>query len=343
MYRHAASRQICSQPLRASSASIPSTTRTCTLRAVCSRLSVSPTISQSRTFAAPRAPKVVQPPTDVYDLTNITPSTLEAAMRMTDGMFDTRSPAQYHEAAVKFANAIKKGASPWAVRFPGAEAVPANVLHEVGCLMRIILPRTQSSVSFAIAMWASASEMGYRSATISLAGELVRTGAWGRKSHLRSVESSFKKLVSEGKDSNALTVEGELLYHQERYDAAVKMLERALRLNNTDFEWKHLCQLCLGRSYLKLGKADEARGPLEASGYTDADAELGQMLRTTEPERAEVHMYMSALTGLRLDMFRQLAELEFEKEANAANKEAKKDHYLWAMEWSRLANPKEQF
>ncbi|KAM5351472.1 hypothetical protein ACJ41O_004195 [Fusarium nematophilum] len=195
-------------------------------------------------------------------------------------------------------------------------------------------------------MWASASEMGYRPSTLSLSRDLVRSHAWGRKSQLRRVETRFKQLVSEGRDGDALTVEGEMLYELGKYGAAAKMLERALRLEDSSgFEWKPHCRLCLGRSYLKLGRTAEAREVLEAmegSGSAEADVELARMLRTGEPDKAEQHLYVAAVNG-HMDMFRQLSEMEFEKGASSADRESKKKHHLWAMEWSRLADPREKF
>ncbi|KAL6356285.1 hypothetical protein LRP88_09879 [Fusarium phalaenopsidis] len=186
--------------------------------------------------------------------------------------------------------------------------------------------------------------MGYRPSTISLARELIGGGFWGKASQYRNVESRFKQIVQEGKDRNALTAEGERLYRLGMYEAAVKVLQRALGPEGSEFEWKHHCQLCLARSYLKLGRAAEAKEFLEGiegAGSGEAAVELAQLLRTSDPDKMEQYLYTAGING-RLEMFRQLSEIEFEKEARETDKAPKKEHNLWAMEWSRLADEREK-
>ncbi|KAK7429994.1 hypothetical protein QQZ08_003383 [Neonectria magnoliae] len=194
-------------------------------------------------------------------------------------------------------------------------------------------------------MWASAAEMGSRTASVSLARHIIRSGAWGQKSQMKNIETRFKQLVSEGKDPNALTVEGEHLYELGKYDAAANMLRRALDLGEDDFEWKSLCQLYLGRSYLKLKRPTEAREVFEAlseSGSAEADADLGQLLRSSDIEKAEQHLYTAAINS-NPETFRHLSEIAFENMSRATDEYTRKDQQRWAMEWSRLADPKVQF
>ena len=219
--------------------------------------------------------------------------------------------------------------------------VPAHVLHELACILRLASKQSQL---FAGALWTAASNMGYRPSTISLARELIGSGVWGKASQYRNIETRFKQIVQEGKDRDALTAEGERLYRLGMYDAAVKMLQRALSPEGTEFEWKYHCQLCLGRSYLKLGKTAEAKEVLErieGAGSGEAAVELAQMFRSSDPDKMEQYLYTAGING-RLEMFRQLSEIEFEKEARETDKEAKKVHNLWAMEWSRLADEREK-
>lgn len=203
----------------------------------------------------------------------------------------------------------------------------------------------RSSQAFAVAMWASAAEMGSRPATLSLARQLIHSRAWGQRSQLRNVETRFKQFVSEGKDPNALTVEGEQLYELGKYDAAVNMLGRALALSESDFEWKPQCQLYLGKAYLKLKRPAEAKEVFETiseSGSTEADVELGQLLRASDVEKAEQHLYTAAING-KPEMFHHLSEIAFDKMSNATDEQTRKDQQRWAMEWSRLADAKVQF
>lgn len=193
----------------------------------------------------------------------------------------------------------------------------------------------RSADAFATAMWASASELGYRPSTLSLARQLIRSGAYGRMPQLRKVEARFKHFVSTGKDANALTAEGELLFEQGRFDVAVATLRRALRVGSASFEWKLYCELCLGKALLKLGRREEARGVLEAlseAGLVEADVELGNLLRASDRDKAEQHMYAAACNG-RPDMFSHLSEMALEGAASANG-----DGRRWAMEWSRLAD-----
>lgn len=192
-------------------------------------------------------------------------------------------------------------------------------------------------------MWASASDMGHDAATITLARSIIRSKAWGRKQQLSKVEARFKQLVASGTNPDALTAEGELQYEQGKYAAASRVLERALALD-VDFEWRPQCQLWLARAYRKLGRTDRALELLESMGSqgpVEADAELATMLKVSEPEKAEQHLFTAAVNGY-LNMYTHLSEMEFQREAEAVDGNAKRNHHLWAMEWARLADPKEK-
>lgn len=241
-------------------------------------------------------------------------------------------------------NPVRPLSPPVANQMTLENAVSASTLYSVGCLMRHIA-EPRSAMAFVVAMWASASDMGYLPATISLAREISRGGAWGMNPQLKRVETRFKQLVSEGRDPNALTVEGELLYKLGKYDAAVTMLKRALLVGGEDFEWESSCRLQLGRAYVKLQRHVEAREAFEAvanMGSAGADADLGQLLRSSDQEKAEGYFYSAGIHG-QPDMLRHLSEIAFEKIATATDEHAAKDHQLWAMEWARLADLTEKF
>lgn len=223
-------------------------------------------------------------------------------------------------------------------KMPLEDGVPAHVLHELGCILRLASNKSQL---FAGALWTAASNMGYRPSTVSLARELIGSGVWGKATQYRNVETRFKQIVQEGRDRNALAAEGERLYRLGMYDAAVEVLQRALGPGDPEFEWRQNCQLCLGRSYLKLGRTAEAETLLEEVGSGDAAVELAQLLRASDPDKTEQHLYTAGLHG-RLEAFRQLSEIEFEREARETDPEAKKGHNRWAMEWSRLADERER-
>lgn len=222
--------------------------------------------------------------------------------------------------------------------------VGASTMHEIACILRHF-QNVESAQAFSMAMWKSASDMGHRPSTLSLARFLIRSKAWGKLEPLRRVETRFKQLVAEGKDPNALTVEGEFLYEHGKHDAAVKTLQQALRLPSSNFEWKHNCQLCLGKALVKLDRPTEAQRAFEdavESGSIAANGELGQLLRLSDLGRAQQYLYLAAIDG-RPEMFRQLSEVSVEKQSAADNDKSRKQHELWAMEWSRLADTKAAF
>lgn len=200
--------------------------------------------------------------------------------------------------------------------------------------------------AFSTALWASASDAGYRPSILSLARHLVRSGAYGRVPQLRKVEARFKQLVSTARDADALTVEGELQYEQGNYEAAIRALRRALQVGTPDFEWKHNCQLCMGKSLVKTNKHEEARVLLESLsgiGFVEADVELGKLLRVSDKDAAERHLFTAASNG-RGDMFSLLSEIALEKAADSKDDKASKEEFLrWAKEWSKLADPRTEY
>ncbi|TWU76696.1 hypothetical protein ED733_001592 [Metarhizium rileyi] len=271
----------------------------------------------------------------VFTLSDIPLSSFEGVIARNGDSFKDLSPEQYYGVAQKFSEAIRRGTSPWTASFTDRDTIPAETLHQVACIMRQIAG-TRSADAFATALWSTASEMGYRPSTLSLARQLIHSRAYSRIPQLRRVEARFKGLVSSGKDANALTAEGELLLAQGRADAAAAALKRALTLSD-EFEWRPHCQLCLGRAYLKMGQADEARRLFEKlaeEGVVEADAELAEMLHGSDADEARQRMYTAACNGRR-DMFTRLSEMELEKlESGKDTAETR----LWAMEWSKLAD-----
>ncbi|KAL3964494.1 hypothetical protein ACCO45_001498 [Purpureocillium lilacinum] len=301
---------------------------------------------QSRCYAAPRAPKVVAPAAasnPVFTLDEIPLSAVEAVVARNGDAFGALSAEEYYRHAQAFVAAIKGGASPWAVTLTGRDALPAETLHQLACIMRQIRgPR--SADALATSLWASASALGHRAATLSLARQLIRSGSFGRMPALRPVEERFRRLVdgkAAGADADALTAQGELLFEQGRFEPAVATLRRALQVGGAlGFEWRPHCELCLGKALLKLGRRDEATEVLEAlaaAGLPEADVELGQMLRGTDRKGAEQHLYAAACNG-RQDIFSHLSEMALEQEGSSPE-----DRRRWAMEWSRLADPRAEY
>jgi tetratricopeptide (TPR) repeat protein len=193
-----------------------------------------------------------------------------------------------------------------------------------------------------MALWASASELNYNPAVVSLVSQLFASGSWRKITAFADVENRFMKLVAEAKNCNALTVYGEYLFQDGKYDQAVAMLNQALDVDDGVFEWKRKCLTCLAKSYAKLGKVHEAKKTLELLGDPEADAELDQLLRSSDAEMTRQQMYTDAVKG-KHDLYSQLAEVEFERETKEMDVELKKNHHLWGLEWSRLADPGAKF
>lgn len=229
------------------------------------------------------------------------------------------------------------------------DGFPVEVIHDTACIMRQLQGPRKSADAFATALWASASEAGYRPSTLSLARHLARSGAYGRVPQLRRVEARFKQLVSTARDADALTVEGELQYEQGNYEAAIRALQRALQVGDAaaaGFEWKPYCELCMGKALAKLGRHDEARALLEAlseAGLAEADVELGNLLRVSDRDAAERHLFAAASSG-RADMFSVLSEIALDKAAESGDDRALREEALrWAKEWSKLGDPRTEY
>ncbi|KAG7419673.1 hypothetical protein LZL87_000704 [Fusarium oxysporum] len=293
----------------------------------------------------PRAPKLVktQPSSSFqidFDLSQISPMDFELAMRASENQVGTLRPDEYYEYASKFSNAIRKGAHPSRVNL-SENQIPVEVAHEMACLLWLFR-RMKANSSFSMALWASASELNYNPAVVSLVSQLFASGSWRKITAFADVENRFMKLVAEAKNCNALTVYGEYLFQDGKYDQAVAMLNQALNVDDGVFEWKRKCLTCLAKSYAKLGKVHEAKKTLELLGDPEADAELDQLLRSSDAEMTRQQLYTDAVKG-KHDLYSQLAEVEFEREAKETDVELKKNHHLWGLEWSRLADPGAKF
>ncbi|KAG5984781.1 hypothetical protein E4U55_003293 [Claviceps digitariae] len=322
---------------------------------------------QLRSYAVIYRPTSRSSAADVFTLSQIPQSAFGSIISQNANSFTRLSCAEYYAVAQQFVEAIRRGSNPWDVSFPKQLGISPETMHAVACIMRQI--PSKSASKFAMALWSSASAEGYKPSTLSLARHLIRSKAYGRMPQLRGVEARYKQLVSTGKDANALTAEGELLFEQARYDVAAAVLKRALRIGGEDFEWRPHCELCLGKMYAKMGRVEEAKETFERlanQGMVEADVELVNLFdricsrddddededddddedEDEEEEEeddeddeeaavAEQRMYTAACHG-KTDMFTRLAEREL-KRGNAGERTAE-ENKLWAMEWSRLAD-----
>ncbi|KNB06201.1 hypothetical protein FOXG_06989 [Fusarium oxysporum f. sp. lycopersici 4287] len=77
-----------------------------------------------------------------------------------------------------------------------------------------------------MALWASASELNYNPAVVSLVSQLFASGSWRKITAFTDVENRFMKLIAEAKNCNALTVYGEYLFQDGKYDKVATMSTR---------------------------------------------------------------------------------------------------------------------
>ncbi|PFH57936.1 hypothetical protein XA68_14361 [Ophiocordyceps unilateralis] len=269
-------------------------------------------------------------------LGKVSPAHFEKVIAMEKDSFSRLTPQQYYTCAEKFVGLLKLGRVPPTI---SDSSLPPEVLHEIGCILRFLSKYTGLSVP----LWACASNMGFVPSTISLAMQLVRGGTFGKHKAFQMIEARFKKLVIEGKDPNAMTVDGQLLFTQTRFTLAAAMLAKALRVGSSDFELKPSCQLYLAKTYLKLGRdvvAMDLFDQLAKIGVTEAHAELGRWLMTTDPNRARQHLYEAARG--QPELYKDLFTISM-KEAASASGKRNEDLLRWALEWWRLADRRVEF
>lgn len=190
-------------------------------------------------------------------------------------------------------------------------------------------------------MWASASGLGFQPATITLAGDLVRHGKFGQLPMMRKVESDFRRIVTQGKDANALTIEALRLYRQEKkLPQAAAMFKKALSVGGPDFSFKSRCENGLGHIAYSQGRLEEAAEYLEKAYEVDprsAGLLLGDVYASLDPQKARQVYYRTASHG-NATAWGRLADLELGMAMDAQDQPTKQEHQLWAMEFQRLGD-----
>ncbi|KAH7189003.1 uncharacterized protein B0J16DRAFT_105960 [Fusarium flagelliforme] len=310
---------------------------------------------QTRSYASPKGPRapVRKPPpapkpfrsgpSQIPD-SSVLKVSLNAiffarAQQRWHGAFNWRSPDEYFDYTDKYLKSLKNVDDAATVNFAEI-GVPVEIAHEIGCLL--FMEKEADAKGIASLMFISASAAGYDPSTITYARLLFRQDEWGKKRRFKPLEKRFMDIVSQGKDCNALAVYGEKLFMDNKFAAAAPILESALSVDDGIFEWRDMCLLYLAKSYARLGKVEEAKKTLKTLGDPDADAEVAPMLTTGGVVDKRQRLFSEGLRG-REQAFRELAEIEFEKEARETDKDLKKEHHLWAMEWSKLADPNMKF
>ncbi|KAG5935327.1 hypothetical protein E4U60_003244 [Claviceps pazoutovae] len=244
------------------------------------------------------------------------------------------SSAKCYGVAQRAEAAIRGGASPYSLSFSDVEDISAETMHLVACIMFFIISHDAGRI-FSAALWASASAKGLRPATLSLAKYLAHFGMYGKVAGLNASEARFKRLVASGNDADAMAVEGHLLHQQKRYEAAKTVLERALEIG--DLNWRHYCELRLGKTYAALNKDNDARRILEKladMGSLDAELPLAELYLKRRWEGWELRTYRAA-NRIAPKLFTHLSEWEMKKHEDGER--TSEERLLWSIEWSRLS------
>ncbi|RDA92809.1 hypothetical protein CP533_0824 [Ophiocordyceps camponoti-saundersi (nom. inval.)] len=266
-----------------------------------------------------------------WSLGDVTLTHFEVVISKTFGTFSRLTPQQYFACAEKFVSQNRQS-KPALVR---DSSFPPEDLHEVACILYLLFRLTTCSMNF----WLCASHMGYAPSTLSLINLLdkIRGGKFGKSKSFAEVEARFKQIVVQGKNPDALTLEGKRLYTRSIYSGAAEMLQRALKVGSRHFELETVCRHYLAKTYLKLDRKKEAMDSLHIladAGLVDAQAELGKLYRPTDPVKAWQYLYEGARANS--ELYRDLSEMTLEGAASTSG--ARHENLLrWAWEWSRLA------
>ncbi|KAI9166812.1 hypothetical protein HJFPF1_02927 [Paramyrothecium foliicola] len=251
----------------------------------------------------------------------------------------TGTPQEYINCINAYEQAVADGAYGWTVELPDFSP---QLMHETACLLR--MSPDLKSQRLSRLLWSSAAHQGHQAALLTLVRDLIFTGRYNKKANYSKIERIFKSMVTTGLNSNALTLEGEHLFFQKKYPAALRHLEKALKQNKS-FEWKLNCQFCLARTYRELGRTDDAEEmfhKLHEQGMPEAGLELGYMLHASDPDRAHELLFEAACRG-RPEVFSHLSEIALDRSSKAEDAQSREEQRKWAMEWSRLADKRMEF
>lgn len=158
---------------------------------------------------------------------------------------------------------------------------------------------------------------------------------------MRKVEADFRRILNQGEDANALTIEGLRLYRLEnKKSQAAAMFRKALSIGGPEFTYKSKCDHGLGHIAHSEGRLQEAAEHLEKVYEIDppsAGLLLGDVYASLDPQKARQVYYRTALYG-EAAAWGRLADLELGMAMDAEDEGTKREHELWAMECQRLGD-----
>lgn len=224
----------------------------------------------------------------------------------------------------------------------GPTEYTADVLHDLGCLVRMMPYTWKARNEILLELWSHAIDLGSMPSLLSLCYYLARGKGWGALSRMGQYEREFKRLVAIGKDPNVLMVEATRLFELGDRLGAIRLLEKTRNMDAEGYEWRHLGEVLLSRAYVELQRYEEATAvmlPLAEEGVPEAQLELGKILKQSGRDMGEAREYVfQSLRNGDMSGVSLLAEMAHEAVANAKDQESKDEHLRWAIEWSRLAD-----
>ena len=243
------------------------------------------------------------------------------------------------------------------------------LLHCVGAILTSGPPNPGWRLGFH--MLSTASELNYNPSTLSIAMLVFKInpakveGAM-KQDAVRLAFSRFRGLVGQGRDPDALTLEGLMQARRGENDAAMRSFTRAIKASKMSnavqtptlvpsvdgddmnrnsvvrpsrWTWEASCYIEMGKIFVKRGKRAEGeaafRVAAEELDMAEAHYEFGQLQPRDSAERLR-HLTSAAGSGHK-DACRALAELELETaQRTGLTKEEADEHRRRASEWSAI-------
>ena len=139
-----------------------------------------------------------------------------------------------------------------------------KLLHQCGWVLCLASP-SQDYKYLGLRMVYSAVLLDYEPATLSLTRYMFRTGRYPLTGYGK-LQSKFARLVAQGRDPNALTLQGMILQRDKGNELeAIAAFRKAVELGRraSEFEWAADCYVSLGRLLANQGQRREALAMFE--------------------------------------------------------------------------------
>ncbi|EGY20606.1 uncharacterized protein VDAG_10235 [Verticillium dahliae VdLs.17] len=270
---------------------------------------------------------------------------------------DHRIVHRIYSGFLNAASGLHQGQKHWLSEFAKENDIKPQDFYEVALRMADLGPLSQVEHESQSRMLDSASELGHVPATL----HIIRTVLYGRSPEnlQRSCPRAyarFRTLVAEGRNPDALTLEGKLYALRGERDQAAALFRRAKDVataavahGSTGFQWKNLCQVELAKLQEAVGARQDAyweyraladAGDAEACYYLGTlDARMPGTVRLVHEAEARELLTQAAMAGYPAAPT-ALADLEtgmYDQAVADGHKDAAAGHLLDAQEWRNLA------